>query len=68
VGARNAQAAANAKAADTTFPDQVQEIDAIGRIVTDHLDDNLVMEIMEFLSGYSNYNYLEPVQFHPAKA
>jgi len=31
------------KAADIQLsPDQVQEIDAIGRIVTDHLDDNLM--------------------------
>ncbi len=45
VGARNAeQAAANALAADIQLsPDQIQEIDAIGRIVTDHLDDNPVM-------------------------
>jgi len=42
VGARNAeQAAANAKAADLQlFADELKEIDAIGRIVTDHLDDN----------------------------
>ena len=45
VGARNAeQAAANAKAADIQLsPSELQEIDAIGRIVTDHLDDNPVM-------------------------
>jgi aryl-alcohol dehydrogenase-like predicted oxidoreductase len=45
VGARNAeQAAANAKAADIHLsPDELQEIDAIGRIVTDHLDENPVM-------------------------
>lgn len=45
VGARNAeQAVANALAADIQLsPDQIQEIDAIGRIVTDHLDDNPVM-------------------------
>lgn len=45
VGARNAeQAAANAKAADVQLsPDELQEIDAIGRIVTDHLDENPVM-------------------------
>jgi len=45
VGARNAeQAAANAKAADIQLsPDELQEIDAIGRIVTDHLDENPVM-------------------------
>lgn len=45
VGARNAeQAAANAKAADIQLSaDELQEIDAIGRIVTDHLDDNPVM-------------------------
>ncbi len=42
VGARNAeQAAANAKAADIQLSaDELKEIDAIGRIVTDHLDDN----------------------------
>jgi len=45
VGARNAeQAAANAKAVDIHLsPDELQEIDAIGRIVTDHLDENPVM-------------------------
>lgn len=45
VGARNAeQAAANALAADIQLsPDELKEIDAIGRIVTDHLDDNPVM-------------------------
>ena len=45
VGARNAeQAVANAKAADVQLsPDELKEIDAIGRIVTDHLDDNPVM-------------------------
>ena len=45
VGARNAeQAAANAKAADIQLsPDELQEIDSIGRIVTDHLDENPVM-------------------------
>ena len=45
VGARNAQqAAANALAADIQLSaDDLQEIDAIGRIVTDHLDDNPVM-------------------------
>jgi len=45
VGARNAeQAAANTKAADIHLsPDELQEIDAIGRIVTDHLDENPVM-------------------------
>lgn len=45
VGARNAeQAAANAIAADLQLSaDELQEIDAIGRIVTDHLDDNPVM-------------------------
>lgn len=44
VGARNAeQAAANAKAADIQLSrDELQEIDAIGRIVTDHLDENPV--------------------------
>lgn len=42
VGARNAeQAAANAKAADIQLSaDELKEIDAIGRIVTDYLDDN----------------------------
>ena len=45
VGARNKeQAAANAIAADLQLsPDELQEIDAIGRIVTDHLDNNPVM-------------------------
>ncbi len=45
VGARNAeQAAANAKAADIQLSAQdLQEIDAIGRIVTDHLDENPLM-------------------------
>lgn len=45
VGARNAeQAAANASAADIKLSaDDLQEIDAIGRIVTEHLDDNPVM-------------------------
>jgi len=42
VGARNAQqATANALAADIQLSaDELQEIDAIGRIVTEHLDDN----------------------------
>lgn len=45
VGARNAeQAAANALAADLQLsPDELKEIDDIGRIVTDRLDDNPVM-------------------------
>ncbi len=45
VGARNTQqAAANALAADIQLSaDELREIDAIGRIVTDHLDDNPVM-------------------------
>jgi aryl-alcohol dehydrogenase-like predicted oxidoreductase len=45
VGARNAeQALHNAKAADIRLsPAELEEIDAIGRIVTDHLDDNPVM-------------------------
>lgn len=44
VGARNPeQATANAKAAVQLSPDDLQEIDTIGRIVTDHLDDNPVM-------------------------
>lgn len=45
VGARNAeQAVANAKAADIQLsPGELEEIDAIGRIVTDHLDENPVM-------------------------
>jgi myo-inositol catabolism protein IolS len=44
-GARHSeQAIANAKAADVKLSeDDLQEIDAIGRIVTDHLDDNSVM-------------------------
>ncbi|MDY6783705.1 MAG: aldo/keto reductase [Cyanobacteriota bacterium] len=44
-GARNAeQAVANAKAMDVKLsPEQLQEIDAIGRIVTDSLDNNPVM-------------------------
>lgn len=45
VGARNAeQAVSNAKAADIQLsPSELQEIDAIGRIVTDNLDDNPMM-------------------------
>ena len=44
VGARSAeQATANAKAAVQLSPEDLQEIDTIGRIVTDHLDDNPVM-------------------------
>lgn len=45
VGARNAeQAVANAKAADIQLSaTDLQEIDAIGKIVTDHLDENPVM-------------------------
>ena len=45
VGARNAeQAAANALAANLQLsPDELKEIDGIGRIVTDRLDDNPVM-------------------------
>lgn len=45
VGARNAeQAVANAKAADVYLsPEELQEIDAIGRSVTDRLDENPVM-------------------------
>ena len=45
VGARNAeQAAANALAATLQLsPDELKEIDGIGRIVTDRLDDNPVM-------------------------
>ncbi len=45
VGARNAeQATANAKAADVKLSeDELAEIDAIGRIVTDKLDDRPVM-------------------------
>ncbi len=44
-GARNTeQAVANAKAADVQLSgDELKEIDAIGRLVTDHLDDNPVM-------------------------
>ena len=44
-GARNEQQAIdNAKAGDINLSaDDVQEIDAIGRIVTDHLDDNPIM-------------------------
>jgi len=44
-GARNSsQAIANAKAAEVKLSeDELQEIDAIGHIVTDHLDDNSVM-------------------------
>jgi aryl-alcohol dehydrogenase-like predicted oxidoreductase len=44
-GARNTeQAVANAKAADVKLSgDELKEIDAIGRLVTDHLDDNPVM-------------------------
>ncbi len=44
-GARHSeQATANAKAAEVKLSDsELQEIDAIGRIVTDHLDDNSVM-------------------------
>lgn len=45
VGARNTQqAVANAKAADIHLSaDDLQEIDAIGKIVTDHLDQDPVM-------------------------
>lgn len=45
VGARNAQqATANAKAAELELsPETLQEIDAIGRTVTDQLDDDPVM-------------------------
>ncbi len=45
VGARNSeQAVENAKAGDIQLStDELKEIDAIGRIVTDHLDDNPVM-------------------------
>lgn len=45
VGARNAeQAVSNAKAVDVQLsPEELQEIDAIGRTVTDFLDDNPVM-------------------------
>jgi aryl-alcohol dehydrogenase-like predicted oxidoreductase len=44
-GARNAeQAVSNAKAADVELSaDELQEIDAIARLVTDHLDENPVM-------------------------
>lgn len=44
-GARNAeQAVGNAKAADVDLSaDELKEIDAIGRLVTDHLDENPVM-------------------------
>jgi aryl-alcohol dehydrogenase-like predicted oxidoreductase len=44
-GARNAaQASQNAKAADVKLSaDELQEIDAIGQRVTDHLDANPVM-------------------------
>jgi aryl-alcohol dehydrogenase-like predicted oxidoreductase len=44
-GARNTeQAVANAKAADVKLSgDELKEIDAIGRLVTNHLDDNPVM-------------------------
>jgi len=44
-GARNAeQASQKAKAADVKLSaDELQEIDAIGRRVTDHLDENPVM-------------------------
>jgi aryl-alcohol dehydrogenase-like predicted oxidoreductase len=44
-GARHAeQAVSNAKAADVDLStDELQEIDAIGRLVTDHLDNNPVM-------------------------
>lgn len=45
VGARNAnQATDNAKAADVKLSaDEIKEIDAIGRTVTDHLDDSSFM-------------------------
>ncbi|PPS41486.1 aldo/keto reductase [Chroococcidiopsis sp. TS-821] len=45
VGARNAeQAVGNAKAAEVKLTsEELAEIDAIGRIVTDHLDENPVM-------------------------
>jgi myo-inositol catabolism protein IolS len=45
VGARNAdQAIQNAKAMEVQLSeDEIKEIDAIGRMVTDHLDDNPVM-------------------------
>lgn len=44
-GARNAeQASQNAKAAEVGLStDEIQEIDAIARLVTDHLDNNPVM-------------------------
>jgi aryl-alcohol dehydrogenase-like predicted oxidoreductase len=44
-GARNAeQASQNAKAAEVRLSaDEIQEIDAIARLITDHLDDNPVM-------------------------
>ena len=44
-GARNAeQAAQNAQAAEVKLSnDELKEIDAIGRIVTNHLDDGAVM-------------------------
>jgi myo-inositol catabolism protein IolS len=45
MGARNAeQSVENAKAGDIHLtPEELTEIDAIGRIVTDHLDDNPLM-------------------------
>jgi len=45
VGARDGeQAAENAKAAEVKLSEEeLKEIDAIGRTVTDHLDDNPVM-------------------------
>lgn len=45
VGARKSeQAAANAKAADIQLAsEELQEVDAIGQIGTDHLDENPVM-------------------------
>jgi len=44
-GARNSiQAAANARAADLTLSqEEIKQLDEIGRIVTDHLDENPVM-------------------------
>jgi aryl-alcohol dehydrogenase-like predicted oxidoreductase len=44
-GARNAeQASQNAKAAEVHLStDEIQEIDAIARLVTEHLDNNPVM-------------------------
>jgi aryl-alcohol dehydrogenase-like predicted oxidoreductase len=44
-GARNAeQAVSNAKAAEVELSaDELKEIDAIGRLVTDNLDNNPVM-------------------------